>query len=181
MAGLFFMLICSSFGWTCTTFLSWFSPCWLRPCLPSTTPIQHPGKTNDCKCAQKFFSFFFEGKETIMQRKQVTKGSVLVLLRKFGSCHSCTADITDLTHSFMEMVFSAGCGIFLQGNAPYIRANMIQEWFEDRRRGQKTKSSSWTSIWQEVIITLCLVDLYQDTRLIMILLFKIYCQIIGPP
>ncbi|KAE8297395.1 Transposable element Tcb1 transposase Transposable element Barney transposase [Larimichthys crocea] len=39
--------------------------------------------------------------------------------------------VTDHVHPFMETVFPDGSGLFQQENAPYHKAKVVQEWFEE--------------------------------------------------
>ena len=39
--------------------------------------------------------------------------------------------VADHVHPFMETVFTSGCGLFQQDNAPCHKAKMVQEWFEE--------------------------------------------------
>ena len=39
--------------------------------------------------------------------------------------------VADCLYPFVEAVFSDGCGLFQQDNAPCHKAKMVQEWFEE--------------------------------------------------
>lgn len=40
----------------------------------------------------------------------------------------CLSTVAERVHQFMETVLSAGCGLFLQDNAPCHKVKMVQEW-----------------------------------------------------
>ena len=46
------------------------------------------------------------------------------------TCTTYQSIAADHVHTFMEMVFPDGCGLFQQDNAPCLKAKMAQEWFE---------------------------------------------------
>ena len=47
------------------------------------------------------------------------------------TCTIYLSIVADHEHPFMEMVFTDGCGLFQQDNAPCLKAKMDQEWFEE--------------------------------------------------
>ena len=54
-----------------------------------------------------------------------------MLFRSGIYCTAYLSIVGDHAHPFMETVFPGGCGLFQQDNAPYHKAKMVQEWFEE--------------------------------------------------
>ena len=43
--------------------------------------------------------------------------------------------VADHVYPFTETVFPDGCGLFQEDNVPYLKAKMVQEWFEEHNNG----------------------------------------------